>query len=357
MEAHSDTPESLEIRDAGYGDPYLNLALEEDLFRRCPDHTIRLLFYRNAPAVIFGRNQNPWIECDMDACLSRHVALVRRISGGGTVFHDRGNLNYSFSMPRSYYDPRRFVGIVVQALECLGVPASACARHSVWIGGQKVSGTAFMLTGQRALLHGCILVNSDIALLHQVLRSPGRLLHTHGVPSVRAEVTCLADAHPQVTPERLAEAISQATATVLQPRVRRALPPESAHHATVAEYHARQISTAWILGRTATFSHTLSLGEGRGCRLDVEHGIVKSLETYGLERWNAASETALVGRDYDGSVLADALQTTMAPGPDGCALLTALRREIPNLEALRLKQGEPALSLSRPAVGGVLGQE
>jgi len=178
---HSENLESLEIGDAGYGDPYLNLALEEDLFRGCPDHTIRLLFYRNTPAVIFGRNQNPWIECDMDACLGRQVALVRRISGGGTVFHDQGNLNYSFSMPRMHYDPQRFLGIVVQALLHLGVPASACARHSVWVGKRKVSGTAFMLTGQRALLHGCILVNSDIPLLRHVLKTPDRQVESHGV--------------------------------------------------------------------------------------------------------------------------------------------------------------------------------
>jgi len=181
--------------------PLVNLALEEYLFRQLPPEQTLLLIYRNQAAVVIGRNQNPWAECTPASLAHTGVAFARRISGGGAVFHGPGNLNYCFMMPRAEYEPTRYLGWIVAALQRWQIPAQLSPRHDIRVHDAKVSGTAFLLTGARALQHGTLLIEADLTLLRQALRPAiaAQQLQTHAVASVRSAVTNLRSYAPQLS--------------------------------------------------------------------------------------------------------------------------------------------------------------
>ena len=152
-----------------YQDAISNAALEECLFRLRPVQRF-LFFYRNEDAVLWGRNQNPYLECALEQCQTEGITLLRRISGGGTVFHDCGNLNYALIMERKHWEAGAFLQLVVQALTDCGLhDIHACPRHSVWQARSKVSGSAFAQSGPALLWHGCILLHSDLSRLWRFL--------------------------------------------------------------------------------------------------------------------------------------------------------------------------------------------
>ena len=148
-----DNPDSTDAR--------LNLALEEHVLRNRMGEDDLLLFYVNAPAIIIGRNQNTIEEIDADVVAERGIRVVRRVSGGGAVYHDLGNLNFSF-MTRDVTRPlqplRRFNGPVVDVLRGLGVPAEIGGRNDILVDGRKISGNAQFATPDRMFSHGTLLV-------------------------------------------------------------------------------------------------------------------------------------------------------------------------------------------------------
>lgn len=193
-----------------FSDAVSNAALEEVLFRRRPVKA-SLLFYRNGESVLWGRNQNPLHECALQQCLSEKVILIRRISGGGTVYHDHGNLNYSFVLSRESWDPGRWVGLIVQALQSLGLSGvHACSRHSIWLDSRKVSGSAFALSGPAVMLHGCILLETNLERLQKLLTPEipaGEEASGRAIASVRSPVVNLQEERPELTMEELTGAI------------------------------------------------------------------------------------------------------------------------------------------------------
>ena len=193
-----------------FSDAVSNAALEEFLFRRRPLEAC-LLFYRNGESVLWGRNQNPLHECALQQCLLEKVVLIRRISGGGTVYHDRGNLNYSFVLSREAWDPLRWVGLIVQALQDLGISkVHACSRHSIWLDSRKVSGSAFALSGPSVMLHGCILLETNLDRLQKLLTPeipPYGESSSRAIASVRSPVVNLQEVRPALTMEELTGAI------------------------------------------------------------------------------------------------------------------------------------------------------
>ncbi|MBP1583875.1 MAG: hypothetical protein J6866_07955 [Victivallales bacterium] len=190
--------------------PAFNAAAEEFFFRNRSAEQSCLMFYTNAPSVHIGRNQNPWQECNLGWCDEHQVGMLRRLSGGGTVFHDLGCLNYAFILPREEYKPDEYVGIAQQALRQHGVAASIQGQHSLWVGQAKISGTACALVGQNCLIHGCILVETDLAALSNALRPTPGVTYTGGVASVRAPVANVVDFAPNCSLSALEQAIQDA---------------------------------------------------------------------------------------------------------------------------------------------------
>ena len=186
-------------------DAVKNAALEEQLYR---NGDISLLFYRNAPSVIIGRNQNPFKEVCIPWCAKHNIPIIRRISGGGAVYHDSGNLNYAFIVPKKECNYDDYVGIAVAAINNIGIGrAEISGQHGIFIDGLKCSGSAFAVGSQVVLVHGCILVDTDLDELHEALRQPTYEFHGRSVESVRAHVTNLTRFVPSITTEILQNAI------------------------------------------------------------------------------------------------------------------------------------------------------
>lgn len=183
------------VDNAGHTDPRLNLALEEHVLRRADVADDLLLFYVNAPSIIIGRNQNTIEEIDPDVVAARGVRVVRRISGGGAVYHDFGNLNFSFvtaHTPERFNRFESFVGPVVDVMRDMGVAASLGGRNDV-VGpdGRKLSGNAQFTTTARMFSHGTVLVDSDLDAVAAALRPKPGKVESKGVKSVRSRVANL----------------------------------------------------------------------------------------------------------------------------------------------------------------------
>lgn len=177
-----------------YTDIYLNLALEQHLARTLPPGHRLLFFWVNAPAVVFGRFQNPWAECRVDLLATAGAVAARRYSGGGTVYHDTGTLNYSIIASRGELDIPGNLKVLAASLRRNGLDARIGARRDLFIGPDKISGSAFQLSGDFAIHHGTLLIQTDLSRLRALLeRSPERL-DPRSVPSVPSPVVNIGDA-------------------------------------------------------------------------------------------------------------------------------------------------------------------
>ena len=158
--------------------PQINLAIEEYILTHLNINESYLLFYINEPSVIIGRNQNTIEEIDTQYVEENGVKVVRRMSGGGAVYHDLGNLNYSFITKdegNSLQDNfKKFTGPVIQALRNLGANAELMGRNDIEIDGRKVSGTAQNATGGRMYTHGTLMLNSNLDNVAQGLKTKKR---------------------------------------------------------------------------------------------------------------------------------------------------------------------------------------
>jgi lipoate-protein ligase A len=145
--------------------PDYNLALEEALLRQSDDENEYLLIYINDPSVIIGRHQNIYQEVNLKYCYERNIPVLRRISGGGAVYHDGGNLNFSFITKKTAsrfnnYIP--FLSPIVRALNEMGFAAEISERNDMLLHGKKISGSAQFTSGNRMITHGTLLFNADL---------------------------------------------------------------------------------------------------------------------------------------------------------------------------------------------------
>jgi lipoyltransferase/lipoate-protein ligase len=200
-------------------DPYVNLSIEHYLLQKSSPESTILFLYTNRPCIVIGRNQNPWVEVNLGLLKNKlakaeKVDLVRRRSGGGTVFHDEGNVNYSVICPTAMFDRDSHAHMVVRALQSLGVEqAKVNERHDIVLDiglakadGEgineitlplltpkplKISGSAYKLTRMRSLHHGtCLLSSPNIGKIGQYLRSPAKpFILARGVDSVSSPIT------------------------------------------------------------------------------------------------------------------------------------------------------------------------
>ena len=171
-------------------DPTFNLALEEYvLYHRQEGNYI--LLWQNDRTVVIGKDQDISLEIDPEAVERYGIRVVRRITGGGAVYHDTGNINYSYITDvgdAAHLTLEQFTAPIVKALKQLGLSAHCSGRNDIVIHGRKISGTAQHIYGGRILHHGTLLFDSDLSMLSQVLRADPLKLHTRGTRSVRSRV-------------------------------------------------------------------------------------------------------------------------------------------------------------------------
>ena len=187
--------------------PFFNLATEEWLFRSGDITRPTLFLWRNEPTVVIGRCQNPWKECDILKLGQKGVHLARRYSGGGTVYHDLGNTNFTFLTSLANHDKDRNSQIIIRALASLGVSAETSGRNDLIVGGFKVSGAAYKLAPPRALHHGTLLIDVDMKALAGLLNPNKLKLQSKGIASVASRVKNLKELSSLVSHESLSKAI------------------------------------------------------------------------------------------------------------------------------------------------------
>ncbi|MDR2120030.1 MAG: lipoate--protein ligase family protein [Tannerella sp.] len=176
-------------------DPAHHCNLEKQLLTAHPsDDGDVLLLYINRPSVIVGRHQQIEAEVDVRYCRRHGIEIVRRISGGGAVYHDYGNINYAFVVDRGATPvmDADFASPIIAALRAVGVDATAGARRELLVGGKKISGTASFVTAGRILFHGTLLHRTDLARLARALNGDPEKRGKH-IASVQAEVMNLSE--------------------------------------------------------------------------------------------------------------------------------------------------------------------
>ncbi|MBR5446505.1 MAG: lipoate--protein ligase [Clostridia bacterium] len=172
-------------------DPYFNLAAEEYLTDHLSDDVFML--WQNEKSVIIGKNQNAFAELDRAFIDANGIKVVRRLTGGGAVFHDIGNVNYTFITQKgeNSLDFARFCAPVIDALQTLGVNAVLTGRNDIAVDGFKISGNAQCVRGERFIHHGTLLFDADLGKMAGALRPDPLKLQSKGISSVRSRVTNL----------------------------------------------------------------------------------------------------------------------------------------------------------------------
>ncbi|MEG1126893.1 MAG: lipoate--protein ligase, partial [Oscillospiraceae bacterium] len=177
-----------QIIEADGTNPYRNLAVEEFLTDNVPAETCILYLWQNAKTVVIGNNQNAWQECKTQALHEDGGHLARRLSGGGAVFHDDGNLNFTFILPRDDFDIARQSEVIMRAVSSFGVCVERSGRNDILANGQKFSGNAFFRRRNSAYHHGTLLINVDMQNLSHYLNVSAAKLESNGVKSVKSRV-------------------------------------------------------------------------------------------------------------------------------------------------------------------------
>lgn len=173
--------------------PYINLAIESILLDNYLKNTISLFLWKNQQTIVIGTNQNPYSECNVDTLLNEGGHLARRRTGGGAVYHDLGNLNFSFIADKDLYDVKRQMTVIQKALLNYGLETEVSGRNDISYQGRKFSGNAFAKTKFQGLHHGTILIKTDGEKLQKYLKVKPAKLHKHGVKSVASRVINLSE--------------------------------------------------------------------------------------------------------------------------------------------------------------------
>ena len=180
-------------------DPYYNIATEKYLLEHVAPGECILYLWQNKNTVVIGRNQNAWVECRTTLLEQESGKLARRLSGGGAVFHDLGNLNFTFLMHDEDYDLDRQFNVIMTACRNLGISVEKSCRNDLLAEGRKFSGNAFYHTHGRAYHHGTLLVEADMEKLSRYLTPSKAKLASKGVSSVRSRVTNLKELCPALS--------------------------------------------------------------------------------------------------------------------------------------------------------------
>lgn len=242
------------IHKSSTTDIFRNLAKEEYLLGTqslaCPV----LMLWQSRSAVVIGKHQNPWQECLVDKLKEKEIPLVRRISGGGTVYHDMGNLNYAVISEVSDYDSGKIYEMIFNALQSFNLNGKLEKKSNLCIDHKKFSGNAFTFRKNRVLHHGTLLVNTDLAKLRYWLQPQYPDISSRAIASIPASIVNLQDLNPKINIQTLSSAIEESFISMLAQLQKEELDDNFFNAEQCSEIQERLRSKAWILGKTPSFS-------------------------------------------------------------------------------------------------------
>ena len=321
--------ERLLVYEAQGTDPYENIATEKYLLEHLEEGSCVLYLWQNKNTVVIGRNQNAWAECRTSLLEQEGGRLARRLSGGGAVYHDLGNLNFTFLVNEDDYDVDRQLSVIQTALAVFGLNAEKSGRNDLLVEGRKFSGNAFFHRQGHAYHHGTLLVNADLTMLSRYLTPPKAKLESKGISSVRSRVANLTEFLPSLTCQTLAEAMKDAFCRVYGLTYTPfSLPPEATEEITAS---ASELSSwDWLYGPRQPFSFQCEARFLWGylqLQLQVESGHIQQARAYSdAMDWQLADNIcqSLTGCRFHASTMQDALRQHMGSDPvcqDLCDLL------------------------------------
>ncbi|XP_037083552.1 lipoyltransferase 1, mitochondrial-like [Pollicipes pollicipes] len=302
-------PEALSVFLSQSNNVFTNLALEDWLYKnfRFGRHNV-LMVWRNSPCVVVGRHQNPWREVNTEYLRAASLPLARRNSGGGTVYHDMGNLNLTFFTSREQYDRGANLALVAEALrQGWGFDISVSGRDDILLDNvYKISGTAAKLTRDSAYHHCTLMVNVDTDSLQAALQPPPHGLESRATESVPAQVRNLADGAPSVSMDKIVAAIGQLYLKQAGRQASRGFQmvnPTDEWFPGLTELERGLAAPAWVYGKTPQFWHTFRLPACSDVevRVEVKGGLVTAVEP--LRPDNSADMT---GTEWVRSILPSA---------------------------------------------------
>lgn len=302
----------LTVYETSGTDPDANLALEEYLLLRTEPGECILYLWQNAHTVVIGKNQNCWKECNVSLLESEGGHLARRLSGGGAVYHDLGNLNFTFLVRKEDYNLTRQLLVLAEAVRSFGLPAEVSGRNDLLCGGRKFSGNAFYESGAFCYHHGTLLVDVDTERMERYLTVSREKLQAKGVDSVRARVTNLKELCPSLDVPSMKLAMREAFARVYGVQAQEGVLPGK-NDAELAALQAKYDSWEWKYGRklpfTDAFSRRFPWG-GVELRLFVSGGIIQEAALYSdaLDIRIGGAAEALKGCRYEGAAAAEAVR-------------------------------------------------
>ena len=185
--------------------PYINLAREKYLLDNTPDDALILYLWQNENTVVIGRNQNALSECRCAVLSQDGGNLARRLSGGGAVFHDLGNLNFTFLCSSENYDLTRNMNVLSLACKRAGIETQLSGRNDILADGRKFSGNAFYNSKGKSYHHGTIMIDADTEKMQRYLSPPKAKLEAKGVKSVRSRVVNLKELNSELNCEKMKE--------------------------------------------------------------------------------------------------------------------------------------------------------
>ncbi len=304
------------IDNENHTNPSINLALEEYALLNLDLNNNHILFYINEPAVIIGKHQNTHEEINSNYIETNGIHVIRRVSGGGAVYHDQGNLNFSFltqAKGRAFNDYKTFTKPIIQALQQLGVPAELTGRNDIVVNDRKISGNAQYRRMDRMFCHGTLLFNSELDRVSHALNVKTDKIQSKGIKSVRSRVANISEF---LTQSLSIHAFKQHLIEVLQSEHTNKIHRFSDCDWQAIEKLAKEKyqNWDWNYGKSPEFNMQQSKRFAIGSidiRLNVQQGKIATCKIYGdffAEYDISELEQRLTGLPYDRAMLTSTLQ-------------------------------------------------
>lgn len=297
--------------------PYINLAVEEYLLRSVKQGQCILYLWQNQQTVVVGHNQNIWKECLVSELSKDGGHLVRRLSGGGAVFHDLGNLNFTFLVRKEDYDLEKQLNVILNAVKKLGIHAEKSGRNDILAQGKKFSGNAYYETEGHCYHHGTIMVNVKMSDLTKYLTVSKEKLNSKGVDSVQSRVVNLVDLQPEVTISKLKVKLLEAFQEEYEVALDQ-IKVSDLDQEKIQELADKFSSWDTIYGKKIKFQHEIEKRFSWGnfqLQLEVNGGVIKDAMVYSdaLVPWFIQQiAPRLIGVRYDVFAMQHGLKQVIA---------------------------------------------
>ncbi len=306
--------------------PYHNLAIEKYLLDTLPENCCTLYLWQNVHTVVIGKNQNAWAECRCALLEEEGGLLARRLSGGGAVYHDLGNLNFTFLCPTDEEDITKNLQVIQTACAMAGITAERSGRNDLLADGRKFSGNAFYHSKGKSYHHGTLLIAADTEKMTRYLTPPKAKLEAKGIQSVRSRVLNLSELAPALTCDKMAKNLIAAFEQVFGLPITPCPEPAETIIEPLAEtYGSREHLYGAPLPFTLSCKEQFGWG-GAELQLQIKGGVILAARLYtdALEHTlPQEAEKALSGIPFE----PEAVKSALSPLPHGADLFAILKNQ------------------------------